>query len=143
MYRLFYTMIGIIIVSIQMTIFLHIQGLSPDVVNGLFFVIYILIITNSSNLKRFCPRPPNNQNLRLLATAAFATAVSYSTSIMLVSIGFGTFENMIKICVIGIFVPIICFFYKLGDSKWVSYFFINFEKNFIFWIFSYNTLNYS
>jgi hypothetical protein len=110
-------MIGIIIVCIQITIFLHMQDLLSEVVKGMIFVIYFMIITLSSNLRRFCPTPPTHQNLRLIATAAFACSVSYSGAIMLVSIGFGTFENMIKTCIAGIFVPVICFFYKLGDSK--------------------------
>jgi hypothetical protein len=93
------------------------QDLLSEVVKGMIFVIYFLIITLSSNLRRLCPTPPTHQNLRLMATAAFACSVSYSTSIMLVTMGIGSFENMLKICVIGIFVPIICIFFKLGDSK--------------------------
>ncbi len=143
MYRLFYTMIGIIVVLFQLSLFLYLQDIYEDVMISLIILGGLIILITSSNFRRFCPTPPTQEKLRLTATAAFATAVSYSTSIILVTMGIGNLEHMVKICVIGIFIPIICIFFKLGDSKWVSFFYLFLEKNFIFFIFSYNTLNYS
>ena len=113
MYRLFYTMIGIIIVLFQLAIFLHLQNILYNMKVALIFIGYALIFIIASKFKRFFPTPPTHQYLRLFATGVFATSVSYSMSIVLITLGFGHFGYLWEICILGAFVPIIAFLFKL------------------------------